>query len=479
MAVLWTAEALAEATGGRVTGGWDAVQGLSIDTRELSPGDLFVALRGITHDGHVYVKQALEAGAAAALVSHVPDGCANGNLLLVDDTLKALEALGIAGRARTHAKVVGVTGSVGKTSTKEMIRTMLAPHGRTHAATRSFNNHWGVPLTLARMPADTEFAVIEIGMNHSGEIAPLSRMARPHIALITTGEAVHLEAFDSVEGIADAKAEIFAGLEPGGIAILNADNPHFERLKAAAGKVGATIVSFGRTSDQIRLKDVQVSGAVTTVSLAVHGTPALIKLGAPGAHFAMNALGALASVEAVGADIARAALDLGDWTPPDGRGSRVRLAVPDGEILLLDESYNANPASVRAALAVLAATEPGQGRRRPGRRIAFLGDMLELGPSETSLHRSLADLDAVAHIDTFHTCGPRMKALHQALPVDKRGVYCADSVQLAEAVEKVVDAGDVCMVKGSLGASMRHVVSAFKALGTPLPDNRPTAHEDA
>ncbi|MEM9058860.1 MAG: UDP-N-acetylmuramoylalanyl-D-glutamyl-2,6-diaminopimelate--D-alanyl-D-alanine ligase [Pseudomonadota bacterium] len=479
MTVLWTAQDAAVATNGRISGDWDGVTGLSIDTRELVPGDMFVALEGITHDGHVYVRQALDAGAGAALVSHVPDGCEGANLLVVDDTLTALQALGVAGRARAAAKVIGVTGSVGKTSTKEMLRSILAPQGRTHAATRSFNNHWGVPLTLARMPADTEFAVIEIGMNHAGEITPLSQMSRPDVALITTVEAVHLEAFDSVEGIADAKAEIFAGLVPGGAAILNADNPHFERLSTAAQAAKAKITSFGRASDDFHLKDVQTSGQATTISADIRGNATLIKLGTPGAHFALNALGALAAAEAAGADIGRAALDLGSWSPPDGRGSHVRLALPDGEILLLDESYNANPASVGAALAVLAASEPGRGPHRPGRRVAFLGDMLELGPTEIALHEGLAGLDAIDRIDKIHACGSRMKALHDALPVDKRGVFCADSVQLADAVEKVVDAGDVCMVKGSLGAAMRHVVSALRALGTPLSDSHTSEREDA
>lgn len=473
MNMLWTADAIAAATGGRINGDWDGVSGISIDTRELAEGDLFIALKGISHDGHVYVGKALEAGAAAAVVSKVPDGLENANLLVVDDTQAALEALGVAGRDRTKARVIGVTGSVGKTTTKDMLRAMLASQGRTHAATRSFNNHWGVPLTLARMPADTDYAVIEIGMNHAGEITPLSRMARPHAAVITTVVAAHLAAFNSVEEIADAKAEIFAGLEPGGTAILNADNPYFERLKASTD---ATILDFGRTADAFCLTDVRVSAESTCMKALLKGTEACIKIGAPGEHLAMNALAALAAVSTVGADVARAAIALASWTPPSGRGMRARFHLPaGGEITLLDESYNANPASMGAALSVLAAAEPGEGPHRAGRRIAFLGDMLELGPTEAALHAELADHPAMQRIDRVHCCGPLMQELHAALRVEKRGTYCANSVQLAQIVEKTIDAGDVIMVKGSLGAAMRHVVSAIKALGTELSDSDPRA----
>ena len=472
MSTLWTAEAAAAATGGHINGSWDRVSGISIDTREMVPDDLFIALKGISHDGHVYVKQALDAGAAAAMVSVIPEGLEEANLLVVDDTQRALEALGIAARGRTKAWIIGVTGSVGKTSTKEMLRSMFAVQGKTHAATRSFNNHWGVPLTLARMPADTDYAVIEIGMNHPGEITPLSQMARPHVALITTVEAVHLAAFDSVEQIADAKAEIFAGLEPGGTAILNADNPHFQRLKSATD---AKILDFGRNADAFYLSDARIEGTVTCMRVGLGNAEACVKVGAPGLHLAMNALGALAAVSAAGGDVARAAIALAHWTPPEGRGMRAAISLADfGEITLLDESYNANPASMGAALSVLAAASPGPNADGTGRRIAFLGDMLELGPSEHQLHAELASHAAISEIDVVHCCGPLMKAFYEALPVDKRGTYCADSVQLAQIVEKSVDAGDVIMVKGSLGAAMRHVVSALKALDaeTAHPDQR-------
>lgn len=457
MTPLWTAAEAAAATGGTVLGDWGGVGGVSIDTRELSLGDLFVALTGENRDGHAFVAQALDAGAGAALVSHVPDGLENPPLLLVDDTLKALERLGAAARSRTKAKVIAVTGSVGKTSTKEMLRTVLQPQGRTHAAVRSFNNHWGVPLTLARMPPDTEFAVIEIGMNHAGEIAPLSRLARPHVAMITTVEAVHLEAFNSVAEIADAKAEIFAGLEPGGTAILPADNAYFDRLAKAAAPY--KVLSFGTSDADLRMIGSNLAGEETNFAVAGRHE-AHASLAARGQHFALNAVGALLAAETAGADFVRSVEALTQWSPPAGRGSKTMIATAIGDVALLDESYNANPASMKAALTVLAATEAS------GRRLAFLGDMLELGPTELDLHADLAREDAIAGIDQIHCCGPRMKALHQALHPQKRGLWRADSVQLAEALPDRIDGGDVCMVKGSLGARMAVVVEAIRALET-------------
>jgi UDP-N-acetylmuramoyl-tripeptide--D-alanyl-D-alanine ligase len=430
-----------------------------------------VALVGDNRDGHDFVGDALAAGAGVAMVSYVPKGVApDAPLLVVGDTLEALGALGAAARARCAGRVIAITGSVGKTSTKEMLRTMLACQGRVHAAERSFNNHWGVPLTLARMPIDTEFAVIEIGMNHSGEITPLSLMARPHVAIVTNIEAVHLAAFGSVEEIADAKAEIFAGLEPGGVAILNRDNPHFARLSAQVG--GAGIASFGSDFCDFLLEQVSVCARATVVRARIGDTPITFKLGAPGAHFALNAVAALGVVTVVGGDLARAGLAMAEWEPPEGRGRRWRIelgpAGMDGEFTLIDESYNANPASMRAALAVLAASPVtnGTGRVARGRRIAFLGDMLELGPTEYELHAGLAGLSEIDAIDLVHLAGPRMQGLHAALPAEKRGEWFEDSEKLAQRARRMVDAGDVCMVKGSLGMAMRHVIDAIKALGT-------------
>jgi UDP-N-acetylmuramoyl-tripeptide--D-alanyl-D-alanine ligase len=467
---LWTSGDAAAATSGKVIGGWRGVGGVSIDTRAIAPGELFVALAGENRDGHAFVAQALAAGAGAAMVSHVPDGVApDAPLLVVGDTLAALRALGAAARARTAARVIAVTGSVGKTSTKEMLRTMLGCQGRVHAAEKSFNNHWGVPLTLARMPADTDFAVIEIGMNHPGEITPLSRLVRPHVALVTNIEPVHLAAFGSVEEIADAKAEIFAGLEPGGVAILNRDNPHFDRLSAQVG--GAGIASFGSHSCDFVLEQSTVCALATVVRARIGDCPITFKLGAPGAHFALNAVAALGAVTIVGGDLARAGLAMANWAPPEGRGRRWRIELGpaglDGEITLIDESYNANPASMRAALAVLAASPVTDdiGRIARGRRIAFLGDMLELGPTENELHADLADLAELEGIDLVCLAGPRMRGLHAALPALKRGEWFEDSGQLAQKARRMVDAGDVCMVKGSLGMAMRRVIDAIKTLG--------------
>ncbi|MEM1298804.1 MAG: UDP-N-acetylmuramoylalanyl-D-glutamyl-2,6-diaminopimelate--D-alanyl-D-alanine ligase [Pseudomonadota bacterium] len=470
---LWTPDALASATGGRLLNAPGPVNGIAIDNREVVAGDLFLALKGENHDGHAFAAKALQAGAAAVMVHSTEGLPESAPTLLVDDTMAALQALGHAGRARFQGKVIGVTGSVGKTSTKDMLAAMLAGQGKTHSATRSFNNHWGVPLTLARMPEAADYAVIEIGMNHPGEITPLSRMAGLDVALITTVEAVHLAAFDSVEQIADAKAEIFAGLDAKGTAVLNADNPHFERLSAATA--GHRIVAFGQAAEEFTLEDAQIAEQATVIRAQIRGAPLTFKIATPGVHFARNALGALACVEAVGADLVRAAMALAKWEPPKGRGTRTRIALgpagTDGSFTLLDESYNANPASMSAALSVLAASEVihDLGRVARGRRQAFLGDMLELGPTELELHAGLAAHEAIANIDRIHCCGPRMKALHDALPVDKRGIYCANSDDLAQQVGKAVDAGDVCMVKGSLGARMARVVESIRLLGEEIP----------
>ena len=483
MTPLWTAAEAARATGGEARGEWTA-GGVAIDTREMAPGDLFVALAGENRDGHGFVADALAGGAAAAMVSRIPEGLAlDTPLLVVGDTLEGLRGLGAAGRARTNARVIAVTGSVGKTSTKEMLRTMLAAQGATHAATRSFNNHWGVPLTLARMPAATEYAAIEIGMNHAGEITPLTRLARPHVALVTTVEAVHLEYFGSVEAIADAKAEIFAGLGPDGVAVLNADNPQFARLSAAAAP--HRVVAFGSDAPDFALDSATLCEQSTLVRARIDGKPVVFRIGAPGLHLAQNALGALAAVQAAGGDICRAALALAGWAPPGGRGRRETIelgpAGMDGAVTLLDESYNANPASMRAALAVLAAsrTTDGQGRVSRGRRLAFLGDMLELGPDEAAFHAALAGLPEIQGVDRVHCCGQRMKALHDALPRDRRGHWRADSAQLAAEVGKAVDAGDVVMVKGSLGARMARIVEAIRGLGTAVPAEANDVDEEA
>ena len=457
--MLWTRDDAAAATGGTTSGDWTGVDGVSIDTRELAPGDLFVALTGENRDGHAFVAAALRAGAAAALVNRVPDGvAADAPLLIVEDTLAALGRLGVAARARTAAKVIAVTGSVGKTSTKDMIATMLEGQGKVHAAVRSFNNHWGVPLTLARMAADADWVVIEIGMNHAGEIAPLSRMARPHVALITNVAPVHLAAFDTVEQIADAKAEIFAGLGPDGVAVLNVDIDTFPRLEAAAAP--HRVVTFGEGDAQYWMEHTLVDRNRTLVEIGSPDWTMTLRIGAPGSHLAKNALGAIAAIEAAGGDAVEAARAMAEWTPPAGRGSRIVVELDDGDLLLLDESYNANPTSVAAALAVLAVTG-----KKKARRHAILGDMLELGPGEVAFHEDLAKLLAIEAIGKVHCCGPLMARLHAKLPQEVRGLCTADSAEMAGSVLSELAPGDICMVKGSLGARMALVVNAIKTLG--------------
>ncbi len=473
MAVLWTSADAAAATDGRATRPF-AVTGISIDTRTIRPGELFVALKDV-RDGHDFVRDALARGAAAALVSRIPDGCSDSDpLLLVEDVLTALEALGRAGRARTRARVIAVTGSVGKTSSKEMLRAVLSAQGRVYAAEASFNNHWGVPITLARMPAEADFAVIEIGMNHPGEIAPLAHMARPHAAMITTVAPAHLEAFESVEGIAHEKAAIFEGLEPGGTAVVPTGLPVTPILLAAAKAHAAQIVTFGPAAgSDYRLLDARIAGDATIVQAEAKGHPLLFKVMTPGAHFAANALGVLALAEAVGADPAVAALDLGTWSPPTGRGTRERvyLDITDEaqSFDLFDDAFNANPASMAAALDVLAATAPrdGIGRVAHGRRVAILGDMLELGPDELKLHAAIARLPAMAAVDIVHCAGVRMRALWQALPQAKRGEWLETAAALADRAPHLVDAGDVVLVKGSKGSKVSLVVGALKKLGQP------------
>lgn len=469
MAVLWSSADAVAATGGHVTTAWQA-SGVSIDSRSLVAGDLFVALQD-ARDGHDFVAQALAKGAAAALVSRIPKGvAADAPLLIVADVLAALEALGRAARARTTARVIGVTGSVGKTSTKEMLRVILAGQGRVHAAEASYNNHWGVPLTLARLPVACDFAVIEIGMNHPGETAPLARMARLDLALITTIAAVHLEAFDSIEAIAREKAALLDGLEPGGIAVLPADLPVTAILTAKAAAVGVKPVLFGTAaSAAFRLIDAQLSAEASIVQASCNGTRRLFKVSAPGRHFVMNALASLAVAESLGLDATIAAHDLGRWQPPAGRGTRERIlmdVVDDLFFDLIDDAFNANPTSLAASLAVLAISQPtdGIGRVQTGRRIAVLGDMLELGPTELSLHAAIAELPALADIATIHCVGPRMRMLYNALPRRQRGDWVATAPELAARAHRLVDAGDIVLVKGSKGSKLNLVVDALRKL---------------
>jgi len=472
---LWTAAEAVAATGGRAQGDW-RVNGVSIDTRTIEAGDLFVALED-SRDGHEFVAQALANGAGAALVSRLPDGVgADAPLLIVDDVLKGLEALGAAARARTKAKIIGITGSVGKTSTKEMLLAMLAPQGRTHASVASYNNHWGVPLTLARMPVDTEYAIIEMGMNHPGEILPLTTLARPHAALITTVAAAHLEAFENIAGIAVEKASIFDSLPRGAPAVYNADVETSAILAAKTLDKHLHGIAFGVNGFDWKLLALSIQGDTTVVQAEYDGTPLLFKLATPGRHFAMNGLGALAIVQAIGADLGQAVAALGRWTPYKGRGVRevIQLDPIDASerLSLIDDSYNANPTSMAASLEVLAGaqTTDGVGRKGKGRRIAFLGDMKELGPDAVALHAGLAHLEATQTLDVIHCVGPLMRALYDLLPDHQRGKWTAGSDEMLEGLRHRIDAGDVVLAKGSLSMKLGLIVDAIRKMGHPVTD---------
>lgn len=463
MQPLWTFFELSAALGSEPEGGVDQpITGISIDTRTLQAGDLFVALKD-QRDGHDFVSSAFKAGAAAALVSEsYARQPTDGALFRVPETLKGLEALGRAARARlsSSARVVAVTGSAGKTGTKEMLRACLTHLGTTHASEKSYNNHWGVPLTLARMPRETQFGIFEIGMNHAGEIRPLTKMVRPHAAIITTVEAVHLEYFPSVEAIADAKGEIFEGLVPGGAPIIKYDNPHADRLKAIAGRCGARPVTFGFGANaDVRGNDLKLDhdGSALTVRFRERRIP--LRLAMPGRHIAENALAVAAAIEAIGADVENALSVLADLQPPVGRGARSVLHIGGGEALLIDESYNANPASMRAALATLASVP----RQKFSRRIAVLGDMLELGADAPALHEGLKDAVEEAGIDLIFACGPHMKGLYDALPKSKKGGYASTSSSLQGTLLSNLRRGDVIMVKASNGTRLGSVVAALKA----------------
>jgi len=462
-APLWSSEAMAAAMRAEVRGALpDAVTGLSIDSRSIAPGEAYFAIKGDVHDGHDFVVAALQAGAALAVVEAAqrdrfePEA----PLLVVEDVLAGLVELARAARARLKAQVIAVTGSVGKTSTKEALRRVLGAQGETHASAASFNNHWGVPLSLARCPATVRFAIFEIGMNHAGEIEPLVKMVRPHFAIITTVEPVHLEFFAGIEAIADAKAEIFEGVEPGGAVVLNRDNAQFARLQRRAKKLGINrVITFGadKKSDA-RLLEVSLHAACSAVHADILGHDVTYKLGMPGRHMAMNSLAVLAVASLAGADLALAALALSQIEPAAGRGVRRTLEVADGEATLIDESYNANPASMAAALNVL-----GQAAIGPhGRRIAVLGDMLELGPSSAALHRGLNEAIKANRIDLVFCCGPLMRNLWDALSTGKRGGYAESAALLEAQAVAAIRAGDAIMIKGSLGSKMKTIVNALE-----------------
>lgn len=459
---LWTSHEIARATGGTSSADFSA-GGVAFDSREIGAGDLFIAMKGEATDGHRFVQQAFARGAAGAIVEHAVEG----PHVLVEDSIEALNALGVAARARTAAKIAGVTGSVGKTGTKEALFQALdrsAP-GFAHRSVKSYNNHTGVPLSLARMPADTRFGVFEMGMNHAGELSALTRLVRPHVALVTAIAPAHQEFFASVEAIADAKGEIFEGLEPGGTAIVPFDSPYRDRLIAAAKPYAGTILTFGSGAgaDVRAVEAVPSERGGTLVNARLPGAELCFTISQPGAHWVSNALAVIAAVDALGGDLAVAGLALADMAglkgrgarhnvawPPNGAGDSPRTGTVPGGILLIDESYNANPASMAATLAQLGA-EPA------GRRIAVLGSMRELGGDTAKFHAELAESLEQANVDFALLVGEEMRAL------EPRGdfAHAPDAATALEILKEKLRPGDAVLVKGSNSLGLGRVVEAL------------------
>ncbi|MCM2294209.1 UDP-N-acetylmuramoylalanyl-D-glutamyl-2,6-diaminopimelate--D-alanyl-D-alanine ligase [Allorhizobium sp. BGMRC 0089] len=464
MTFLWTSDDMVAAMGGRPLGTLPAgITGISIDSRTIRPGEAFFAIKGDRVDGHDFASIAVANGAALMVVNEakLPAlGRLTVPMIVVDDVLAALGRLAVAARSRSRARIVAVTGSVGKTTTKEMLRQVLAPSGEVHAAVASFNNHWGVPLTLARMPESAAFGVFEIGMNHGGEITPLVAMVRPHLAMITTIAPAHLGNFNSVDEIAAAKAEIFTGVVPEGKALINRDNPYFEYLDRAALDAGVREVhSFGQhPRAEYRLAEFDGASESSTMWAVIEGVTHEVTLPAPGRHIAENAVAALGAVHLLGGDLDAAIEALAYLQPVKGRGERHRRRLTGGgTFTLIDESYNANPASMRAAIAVLASARPDG----EGRRIAVLGDMLELGEMAQELHGDLAGPLMAAGIDHVWLAGPEMAALKAQLPETVSSVWFPDTAALVDFAVNSVMAGDVLMVKSSLGLGFGKIVAAL------------------
>ncbi|MEM8948542.1 MAG: UDP-N-acetylmuramoylalanyl-D-glutamyl-2,6-diaminopimelate--D-alanyl-D-alanine ligase [Pseudomonadota bacterium] len=458
---LWSADEIAAATGGKASGGhgggdWSVV-GLSIDSRTVLPGELFIALRGPNHDGHRFVSAALDRG-AACLVDNVSAKLADtAPLIKVDDTMQALNALARAARLRSEARITAITGSVGKTGTKEALKLALSPQGLTHASVASFNNHWGVPLSLSRAPRHAAFEIYELGMNAPGEIADLTKLVRPEVALITTIAPAHLGNFPSIDAIAEAKAEIFEGLVPGGTAVLDQDNPYFDALKERAQSFECgRVIGFGKAIDaDARLLASRLQADGSDVRMALDGVEFRYRVGAPGQHWVKNSLAVVAIAAALGADPERAGEALIDLKPPKGRGQRHNIPCAGGTIEVIDESYNANPTSMRAAISLLESSD--------GRRIAALGDMLELGEQSARFHAELADVLAESRVDRVFTVGSSMRHLHAALPKGRRGIHVQEAKALIPILVSELSAGDTVLVKGSLGSAMGQVVEALVA----------------
>ncbi|WP_129791617.1 UDP-N-acetylmuramoyl-tripeptide--D-alanyl-D-alanine ligase [Sphingosinicella sp. CPCC 101087] len=454
MSGLWSSAEIATAVGGDAHGTFE-VSGVTFDSREVQPGDLFIALKGEATDGHRFVAQALEKGAAGLLVSQPVEG----PHVQVAETARALDELGRASRARSSARIIGVTGSVGKTSTKEALYAALdrADPGRTHRSVKSYNNHTGVPLSLARMPREASYGIFEMGMNHAGELAALTRLVRPHVALVTAIASAHREFFESEEAIADAKGEIFEGLEGGGTAILPFDSPHRDRLAALAGPHAARMVTFGlgEGADVRAAYLVRAPRGGTMVTATLPDAQLSFTVGQPGEHMVSNALAVLAAVWAVGGDLAAAGLALADLAAIPGRGERRMVSVGGGEALLIDESYNANPASMVATLKVLG-EEPVAGRR-----IVVLGSMRELGPDSDAFHAALAEPIAEAGVDYAILVGEEMEALAKALGRRTDLAHVPDAAAATGLAREAIGPGDAMLVKGSNSIGLAALVEAL------------------
>ena len=464
MSALWTSDEVARAVSPVAMSGAFEANGVTFDSRAVGKGDLFFAMTGENADGHGFVADALSRGAAAAIVSRDVPG-AKGNLVKVGDTMKALVALGHAGRMRSRARVASVTGSAGKTSTKDALCAMLSAQAPTSASTASFNNHVGVPISLARLPREARYGVFEIGMNHPGEIEPLARQVEAHVGVITNVGSAHIGHMGSEEAIAEEKSCLFAGMREGAVAVLNRDNRHYPRLVERARGFGVSrIVAFGKdAASDARLVACDLQDTGSDVVANLHGRRIEYRLGAAGEHQVLNSLAALAVVEALGADVLKAAATLAEVKATPGRGARRRLKFGAGQgqgtIEFLDESYNANPASMAAMLAVLARTRPAPG----GRRLLVMGDMRELGEDADAFHAGLAEAVAASGAARVFLCGPHMKALWSKLAAAQKGAYGADSAAIAGEVAAALRAGDVIAVKGSLGSKMKIVVDAILA----------------
>ncbi|MBC6441339.1 MAG: UDP-N-acetylmuramoyl-tripeptide--D-alanyl-D-alanine ligase [Rhodospirillales bacterium] len=460
---LWTDKSAADATSGEATEAFEA-DGVAFDSRQVADRDLFVALKGEQSDGHNYVTRAFEKGAAAAMVERQPDE-PTGPLLLVVDTARGLGDLARAARRRTRARIAAVTGSVGKTGTKDALHHVLAAQGATHVSEKSFNNHVGTPLSLARMPIETSFGIFEVGTNAPGEIAPLSGLVSPHVALVTTVEAVHLGNFADETAVAEEKAAIFDALEEGGTALINADNRHADRLTARAMASSAgRIATFGSGEDcDHRLIDWAPDVEGGTVTAAIDGVLHTYRLVLSGHHHALNSVAILAVVHHLGADVAEASRSLAAIEPSPGRGRRYRVALPAGAAIVIDESYNASPVAVRAALKVLADMPLGS----EGRRLAVLGDMLELGPTEGDAHAGLASDVISAQVDLLFAVGPLMNRLYGEMSPSRRGGAAGDARTMAILLKQVIRPGDVILVKGSRRIGLEAVVESLLANDGP------------